>query len=385
MLPGTKNKPISTNPGNWNMLNSSETQIYQLLNKLIKQNKELDSPGNWSMLNPAIPFTTIYSQNWNNEFQNVINNSNPDGLASASETIEAMQAVKDPFPDPLGNPVTNESLRGDIEEIRFQLRAITGENYWYMFPEANLKNISTENVTGGNAHNHLGLTTDPTNGGGAPINTGAILDNAIIESKIATNSVTTTKIEDLAVIESKIAIDAISTDKIKDQSVTRAKINNSVFTNSIINFQYDGWDLYHYIHASQAFIPLTFYNNPTVATYNSGYRLGSINVTPKKTTNKFLLEAQVLLSNVGGASHLVVTFADETAEELLALDGTWNNDWGPHIITLRKIVSFPDITTRSITLNMGTSNQDGTGDGTDLQINYIVGAESLFTITEIEI
>jgi hypothetical protein len=162
-----------------------------------------NNPGNWTMIKEAVPLTTIFSADWNNEFQNVINNSNPDGLAGASQSIADMRSSKVPYIDDLPQLVT--SLRGELEGLRYQISAITGELYWYIPPSENLIALK---VTGSDLHNHLGIDVDPEHGGGAPIGTDAILDDAITEDKINN--------------------DAVTTDKIKDGNVTRAKLTDDL-------------------------------------------------------------------------------------------------------------------------------------------------------------
>ena len=163
------------------------------------------SSGNWSMKNPVSSGETIYALTWNEEFLNVIANCNPDGVGTASENLVNMQAVLDPFPS--GSPLLSDSLRQELQELRFQISSMIGKTYWYEVPETNLNNVSDSLVTNGDAHTHI-------SGDGALIGTDAIEDEAI----------TGTKYSPLSITDASIADNAIITRNINDNSVTLEKL-----------------------------------------------------------------------------------------------------------------------------------------------------------------
>jgi len=168
-----------------NQLNSIKQQL-DLFNTQIENipNSTLRSSGNWSMKSPAIPFETIYAAKWNDEFQNVINNCNPDGVGGSSEDVSNMQATLNPFPG--GSPYLSNSLRQELEELRYQLNIIIGKSYWYELPSKSIEELQVEivdnSVDGGNLHDHTGVGID---GGGALIGTDAYEDGSITKEKLA--------------------------------------------------------------------------------------------------------------------------------------------------------------------------------------------------------
>ncbi len=72
----------------------------------------------------------------NAEFDNIVNNFDPDGLDDASATATAMQATADPYPGSVVSLPT--SLRGELQRIRYVIKQITGQTYWYVDPAGGL-------------------------------------------------------------------------------------------------------------------------------------------------------------------------------------------------------------------------------------------------------
>lgn len=69
----------------------------------------------------------------NSEFDNILNNFNPDGMDDTSENASAMQSTSDPYPgDSISLPT---DLTGEIKRLRYMIRQITGETYWYIDPD----------------------------------------------------------------------------------------------------------------------------------------------------------------------------------------------------------------------------------------------------------
>lgn len=82
----------------------------------------------------------LYHDELNAEFQNILDHFNPDGMDDASATSGEMQSQVDPSPE--GAPSQAESLRGEIERIRFMLAAITGNTYWFEAPVRSIEDIN---------------------------------------------------------------------------------------------------------------------------------------------------------------------------------------------------------------------------------------------------
>jgi hypothetical protein len=65
----------------------------------------------------------------NAEFDNILNNLTPAGIDDLSVSNSAMQGQTDPYPGSVISLAT--SLAGEIQRLRYQLAAITGNTYWY--------------------------------------------------------------------------------------------------------------------------------------------------------------------------------------------------------------------------------------------------------------
>lgn len=68
----------------------------------------------------------------NAEFDNVLNNFDPDGCDDASASSTAMQATADPYPGSVASLAT--SLRGELQRIRYILNQLGYGTYWYVDP-----------------------------------------------------------------------------------------------------------------------------------------------------------------------------------------------------------------------------------------------------------
>lgn len=87
----------------------------------------------------VIPGQTITAALWNNEYGNIYDNFEPQGMDDYSANDSQMQTTVDPFPG--GATSRPTSLQGEIERIRYQLVAILGETYWYNDPDATIANL----------------------------------------------------------------------------------------------------------------------------------------------------------------------------------------------------------------------------------------------------
>jgi hypothetical protein len=83
--------------------------------------------------------TVLTAAIYNNDHQNHIVNQNPQMTGSYSDTLVQMQLMTDP--GGLGSESLATSLAGELERIRYQIRAITGENQWYLPPAQSLGSI----------------------------------------------------------------------------------------------------------------------------------------------------------------------------------------------------------------------------------------------------
>lgn len=101
----------------------------------------------------------------NAEFNNIINNMSPTGIEDASSNVSNMQSTADP--GGVGTESLATDLLGEIKRLRFALKRIVGAQ-WYSTP----------------------LFT---------------LDTQIVAASIASNAVTTAKIQDGAVTSAKLA------------------------------------------------------------------------------------------------------------------------------------------------------------------------------------
>jgi hypothetical protein len=87
-----------------------------------------------SQFQVVIPGQTITAALWNGTETNIINNGLiPSGIEDYSSTVTQMQTQADPYPAESESLPT--SLQGEIERIRWQLKDITGETYWYIDPD----------------------------------------------------------------------------------------------------------------------------------------------------------------------------------------------------------------------------------------------------------
>lgn len=76
----------------------------------------------------------------NGEFDNVLNNFDPSGVDDQSTDVTAMQSTADPYPG--GSPSLATDLAGEIQRLRYQTTAITGEAQWYIDPDTTLSALA---------------------------------------------------------------------------------------------------------------------------------------------------------------------------------------------------------------------------------------------------
>jgi hypothetical protein len=84
--------------------------------------------------------TILTAAIYNNDHQNHIINQNPQMTGAYSDTLSQFQLITDP--GDLGSENLAPSLAGEIERLRYQVKAITGEAQWYIPPSSNLKGVA---------------------------------------------------------------------------------------------------------------------------------------------------------------------------------------------------------------------------------------------------
>lgn len=68
----------------------------------------------------------------NAEFDNILTNFTPAGMDDASATDAAMQTATDPYPAAAISKPTD--LTGEIQRLRYLIKQLSGETYWYVDP-----------------------------------------------------------------------------------------------------------------------------------------------------------------------------------------------------------------------------------------------------------
>lgn len=103
-------------------------------------------PGNISQYQVVIAGQIIAASLWNGMETNIIDNGLiPAGIDDYSATDGEMQTQTDPYPG--GSTSRPTSLQGELERIRYQLKNITGETYWYYDPDDTVASLTTRVTT----------------------------------------------------------------------------------------------------------------------------------------------------------------------------------------------------------------------------------------------
>jgi len=84
---------------------------------------------------------TLTASDLNAEFDNILNNLDPDNIEDASADATAMQATADPYPGSSESLATN--LRGEIQRLRYLIKQITGKSQWYIDPATDIDSLNT--------------------------------------------------------------------------------------------------------------------------------------------------------------------------------------------------------------------------------------------------
>lgn len=75
---------------------------------------------------------TLTAEAYNADHQNHIDNLIPSKIDDHSEDLTQMRQVTDPYPSGVAAP--GGTLAIEIEQIRYQIRSIIGDSYWYQDP-----------------------------------------------------------------------------------------------------------------------------------------------------------------------------------------------------------------------------------------------------------
>lgn len=90
----------------------------------------------FSRIKTWIAGETLTASDLNAEYDNILNNLDPDGIDDASANNTAMQATRNPYPGDTISLATD--LREEFQGLRFLAKQITGETQWYIDPDTDL-------------------------------------------------------------------------------------------------------------------------------------------------------------------------------------------------------------------------------------------------------
>ena len=95
--------------------------------------------GTWSRVKTWSAAETLTAADLNAEFDNVLAESDPDGIDDASTDAAAMNTTADPYPA-AASLATN--LREEIHRLRYVIKQITGEAQWYIDPDFAISDVT---------------------------------------------------------------------------------------------------------------------------------------------------------------------------------------------------------------------------------------------------
>ena len=97
--------------------------------------------GTWSRAKIWTAAETLTAAALNAEFDNVLAESDPEGIGGASADAAAMNESTDPYGSSTASLATD--LLGEIKRIRYVIKQITGEAQWYIDPDISLAGITS--------------------------------------------------------------------------------------------------------------------------------------------------------------------------------------------------------------------------------------------------
>lgn len=87
----------------------------------------------FSRIKTWITGDTLTASDINAEFNNILNNFDPDGMDDTSANTSGMQATSDPYS---GDAISlSTDLTGEIKRLRYVVNQILGSTYWYIYPD----------------------------------------------------------------------------------------------------------------------------------------------------------------------------------------------------------------------------------------------------------
>jgi hypothetical protein len=98
-------------------------------------------PGTWSRIKTWASGDTLTHTDLNAEFDNVLAESDPEGIGGASATEAKMQEMTDPYASSTTSPLATDLL-GEIKRLRWQIDLIVGETEWYEDPNFAINDIT---------------------------------------------------------------------------------------------------------------------------------------------------------------------------------------------------------------------------------------------------
>ena len=97
--------------------------------------------GTWSRVKTWAAGQTLTHTDLNAEFDNILAESDPEGIGGASATEAKMQEMTDPYASSTTTPLATDLL-GEIKRIRWQLDLIIGGAQWYVDPNFGINDIT---------------------------------------------------------------------------------------------------------------------------------------------------------------------------------------------------------------------------------------------------
>lgn len=103
------------------------------------------SGANFSRVKTWNTADTLTASDLNAEYDNILNNFDPDGIDDASTNVAAMQATADPYPGASESLAT--SGRGELQRLRYVVDQLGGEAQWYIDPDGSMADVFTNTAT----------------------------------------------------------------------------------------------------------------------------------------------------------------------------------------------------------------------------------------------
>lgn len=99
-------------------------------------------PGLFSRIKSWIDGETLTAADLNTEFNNIINNLEPDTIDDASSNLTNFQATSDP--GEVGTESLPTSLQAELRQLRFAHKEVTGKTQWYESPTKSIETLNSD-------------------------------------------------------------------------------------------------------------------------------------------------------------------------------------------------------------------------------------------------